>query len=131
MYLFIYFGHEMTNLFRQLFLIITRCAIVYNVIFEDKRCDDILLQVWSHGNFRREVRVVFLCVCSVFIHADDNLTSPLNCRYTMAMMVGESGAGLMVSMTRILTKASYGDSEDGVQHSTYLFLYLSITFIVW
>lgn len=51
-------------------------------------------------------------------------------RYTMAMMVGESGAGLMVSMMRILTKASYGDSEDGVQHSTYLFLYLSISFIV-
>lgn len=44
-------------------------------------------------------------------------------------MVGESVAGVVVSLMRICTKSGYGDSPDGVQSATYLFLGLSIGFI--
>jgi len=50
--------------------------------------------------------------------------------YTMSMMFGESFAGVLVSLNRILTKVSYDDSPESVKESTFLFIYLSIAFTV-
>lgn len=44
--------------------------------------------------------------------------------YTLALMVGESIAGVAVSFNRIVTKAAYNDASGAVENSTYVFLYV-------
>lgn len=50
-------------------------------------------------------------------------------RYTSAVMLGESVAGVAVSFNRIVTKNAYSTSEDDVKQATYVFFGLSIAFI--
>jgi len=48
--------------------------------------------------------------------------------YTHALMFGESCAGVFVSFNRIWTKLSYDETPDGTRDSTFLFVYMSITY---
>lgn len=51
-------------------------------------------------------------------------------KYTSAVMLGESVAGVAVSFNRIFTKLSFTDSEDDVRKATYIFFGLSISLFV-
>jgi solute carrier family 29 (equilibrative nucleoside transporter) protein 4 len=64
--------------------------------------------------------------CTVQQSSFYGYTSMLPARYTQAVMTGESAAGLIVSVNRILTKAMMQD----VHRSTLLFFALSIIFVL-
>ena len=44
--------------------------------------------------------------------------------YTLALMMGESLAGVAVSFDRVVTKAAYQDDPAAIEHSTFTFLYV-------
>ena len=58
------------------------------------------------------------------------LTAMLPHRFTMALMVGESTAGVLASFNRISTKASYEQNSDGLRESAFVFFYVSLGFLV-
>ena len=51
-------------------------------------------------------------------------------RYTQALMTGEGLAGLVVSVNRIVTKASVSNDKAGLTKSTYVFFALGVTLIL-
>jgi hypothetical protein len=49
--------------------------------------------------------------------------------YTLALMVGESLAGVFVSFNRIVTKAAYDDTPTAIEQSTFAFLYITLVYV--
>ena len=51
-------------------------------------------------------------------------------KYTQALMLGESMAGVVVSVNRITTKSAFGDTLDDVRRSTFIFFYLTMSLVL-
>eukprot|EP00039_Didymoeca_costata_P004625 m.74879 g.74879 ORF g.74879 m.74879 type:complete len:467 (+) comp12482_c0_seq12:270-1670(+) len=91
---------------------------------------------------RYEAFVLFLLsiiVCAIGTAIQQSafygLTAMFPERYTVSVMMGESIAGVVISMSRIITKLSYpgsstGESTDSLRESTFVFLYITIACIV-
>ena len=58
------------------------------------------------------------------------LTAMLPPKFTMALMIGESVAGVLASLNRITTKASYDQTPTGLRESAFSFFYISLAFLV-
>eukprot|EP00053_Salpingoeca_punica_P007655 m.69707 g.69707 ORF g.69707 m.69707 type:complete len:540 (+) comp14265_c2_seq1:97-1716(+) len=50
--------------------------------------------------------------------------------FSLALMAGESLAGVIVSANRLVTMGFYGTDEDETRNSTFVFFYISIVFVV-
>ena len=85
---------------------------------------DLLPQEQSYGAVLAAVACLALG-CTVQQSSYYGLTSQLPTRFTQAVMVGESGAGIFASLARIATKAAISDSRT----ATALF-FLSTIFVI-